>query len=83
MAKTMFFAFLTLTLLAVACARFQDADEWESWKAKYKMEFPDRHSDHRRRGIFESNMRFIEGHNSNAKLHGYTLGMNAYGHLVR
>ena len=57
-------------------------EAWRSWKATHSKKYLDATEDLLRHQTWLSNMKFIEGHNANAHIFGFTLAMNHLGDMV-
>lgn len=69
-----------LALLVVASA-FEYADEWEAWKTQFSKKYEGDEEEIRRMNIWAMNKKYVELHNANADLYGFTTGMNEYADL--
>ena len=58
-------------------------EEWELWKTQHGKSYGHKVEELERHLIWASNRKYIEEHNANADLFGYTLAMNHFGDLVR
>lgn len=58
-------------------------EEWELWQTQHGKSYTHRVEELERHLIWASNRKYIEEHNANADLLGYTLAMNHFGDLVR
>ena len=58
-------------------------EEWELWKTQHGKSYAHKVEELERHLIWVSNRKYIEEHNVNADLLGYTLAMNHFGDLVR
>ena len=57
-------------------------EEWEKWKNQYGKSYGHSVEELERHLIWASNKKYIEEHNTNADVFGYTLAMNHFGDLV-
>lgn len=57
-------------------------EEWESWKSQHGKWYAHSVEELERHIIWASNRKYIEDHNANADMFGYTLAMNQFGDLV-
>ena len=58
-------------------------EEWELWKNQHGKSYRHRMEELERHIIWASNRKYIEEHNANADIFGYTVAMNRFGDLVR
>ena len=72
---------LLLSLGAVVSA-FQYTEEWEAWKKEYGRSYESADIELRRQIIWESNMIFVNEHNTHADEFGFTVEMNEFADLV-
>lgn len=82
--------FLALWLFVISFCEAERAgfnsellEEWELWKTQHGKSYVHRVEELERHLIWASNRKYIEEHNANADLLGYTLAMNHFGDLVR
>ena len=71
----------TLTL-AAAAAKFEFREEWNLWKAQHGKSYNEEREELERHIVWLSNKKYIEHHNDNADIFGFTLRMNQFGDLV-
>lgn len=57
-------------------------EEWDAWKSQHGKSYTHRVEEMERHLIWASNRKYIEEHNANADVFGYTLAMNHFGDLV-
>ena len=57
-------------------------EEWEGWKTQHGKSYRHGMEELERHLIWASNWNYIEEHNANSDLFGYTLAMNQFGDLV-
>ena len=72
----------TLTL-AAAAAKFEFREEWNLWKAQHGKSYNEGREELERHIVWLSNRAYIEHHNANADIFGFTLRMNQFGDMVR
>ena len=72
---------LLISLAAVVSA-FQYTEEWEAWKKEYGRSYESADIELRRQIIWESNMIFVNEHNTHADEFGFTVEMNEFADLV-
>lgn len=76
--------FLCLVELAYAAPdRYENLQEWSVWKGHHQRSYESQLQEMERHSIWVANKKYIEHHNANADLFGYTLAMNGFGDLVR
>ena len=76
-------ALLSLVVLALAAPKFQLGEEWQLWKTQHGKSYESQREELERHIIWQSNRKYIEAHNQNAHIMGFTLKMNHFGDLVR
>lgn len=75
-------AVITLVSCALAAHGFEWQKEWDLWKAEYGKKYECEEMELSRRSIWAANKVFVDTHNANAALHGYTVTMNEFADLV-
>lgn len=73
---------LALISLAVAAPRLQLSQEWQRWKSEHGKSYLSEREELERHLVWQSNVKYIEAHNQNAHILGFTLKMNHFGDLV-
>ena len=73
---------LALTGYAAAMPKYQYAEEWSLWKSEHFKTYESDLEDLERHLVWLSNKEYIDQHNANADLFGFTLAMNHLGDLV-
>ena len=73
---------LSLLTVAAAAAHFRFLEEWNNWKAKHGRSYLSAREDLEKHVVWLSNKAYIEAHNINAEVFGYTLEINQFGDLV-
>lgn len=63
-------------------AKFRFEDEWGSWKLTHDRNYTSEMEELERHLVWLSNKVYIDQHNANARIFGYTLAMNRLGDLV-
>lgn len=63
-------------------AKFKHYEEWNGWKRMNKKSYDSVHHELERHLIWLSNRKFIEQHNANEHIFGFTLAMNHWGDMV-
>lgn len=64
-------------------AKLKHVDEWFEWKQRHDKSYDSTLEELERHLIWLSNRKYIEQHNANAKVFGFTLSMNHLGDMVR
>ena len=82
-----FFLVGLLGLCSLATVRsvqpiFQFAEEWSLWKGEHDKSYGSQLEELERHLVWLSNRKYIEQHNANAHLFGFTLRMNHFGDMV-
>lgn len=82
----MFVSALVLCFVSVALAsnvpQYQFVEEWKLWKSQHGREYESTLEDLDRHIVWLSNKKYIELHNSNSHIFGYTLSLNHFGDMV-
>ena len=73
---------LPLISLALAAPKFQLGEEWQLWKSEHGKDYQSQREELERHVIWQSNKKYIEAHNQNAHILGFTLKMNHFGDMV-
>ena len=73
---------LTIAAAAAAAAKFKFREEWDLWKAEHGKSYSEEREELERHVVWLSNRAYIEHHNANANIFGFTLAMNHFGDLV-
>ena len=74
--------FLSLLVVAAAKVQYEFAEEWSLWKSQHGKSYQSELEELERHLVWLSNKKYIESHNNNAEVFGYTLAMNNFGDLV-
>lgn len=75
---------LSLFGLSVAAQpRFEFVEEWHLWKSRHSKIYESQLIELERHLTWLSNKKYIEQHNVNSHIFGFTLAMNQFGDLVR
>lgn len=74
---------LPLISLALAAPKFQLGEEWQLWKSEHGKDYQSDREELERHVIWQSNKKYIEAHNQNSHILGFTLKMNHFGDMVR
>ena len=75
-----------LCLVAVSSAvqpKFEFVEEWQLWKARHSKIYDTEILELERHLTWLSNKKYIEQHNANSHIFGFTLAMNRFGDMVR
>ena len=63
--------------------KFQFVEEWNLWKGQHEKSYGTQLEELERHLVWLSNKKYIEQHNANSDIFGFTLAMNHLGDLVR
>lgn len=63
--------------------KYKFLEEWKTWKVKHLKFYNNTHEELLRHLTWLSNMKYIELHNANSHIFGFTLAMNHLGDMVR
>ncbi len=63
-------------------ARYQQVEEWRLWKNVHGKSYVSHKEDLEKHIVWLSNKEYIEQHNKNAHVFGFTLAMNHLGDMV-
>ncbi len=77
-----FLVLLSLVGLAASRAHYELLEEWNLWKDQYGRSYGSEQEDLERHIVWLSNKKYIEQHNTNAHIFGFTLAMNHFGDMV-
>ncbi len=77
-----FLVLLSLIGLAASRAHYELLEEWNLWKDQYGRSYGSEEEDLERHIVWLSNKKYIEQHNANDHIFGYTLAMNHFGDMV-
>ena len=77
-------ALIICSVLAVASCevRFQHPEEWQLWKAEHGKSYESQIEELEKHLVWLSNREYINAHNANSDLFGFTLAMNHLGDMV-
>lgn len=73
----------SLLSLALAAPGFQLGEEWQLWKSDHGKSYGSQIEELERHVIWQANRKYIEAHNQNSHILGFTLKMNHFGDMVR
>ena len=73
---------LSFLAVAVASVEFQYSKEWRLWKDEHTKNYHLEAEEMKRHSVWLTNKEYIDMHNSNADVSGYTLAMNEFGDMV-
>ena len=76
-------AYLCLVTLATAAPRFEFVEEWNMWKVEHGKSYGSEREELERHLNWLSSKAYIEAHNANSHIFGFTLKMNHLGDLVK
>ena len=74
--------FLSLIGLAACTAKYEFLEEWNLWKDEHGKSYGSELEEVERHIVWLSNKKYIEQHNANADIFGFTLAMNHFGDMV-
>ena len=76
--------FLSILNLALTeqVPRYEFLEEWNLWKSQHEKIYNSKLEELDRHMVWLSNKKFIELHNANSHIFGYSLAMNHFGDLV-
>ena len=75
------FALLAVTA-AVAKIQLSFAEEWQMWKSQHGKSYGSEREELERHLVWRANREYINGHNQNAHIFGFTVAMNHLGDIV-
>ena len=75
------FSLLAVTA-AVARVQLSFAEEWQMWKSLHGKSYGSEREELERHLVWLANREYINGHNQNAHIFGFTLAMNHLGDIV-
>ena len=77
-------AFFVVCLVSLAWAgpRFELSEEWELWKTEHGKGYQTLREELERHVIWQSNKKYVEAHNQNSHILGFSLRMNHFGDMV-
>ena len=73
---------LSVIALAAAAAKFEFLEEWETWKEQHGKGYQSEREELERHLIWLSTKKYIDQHNANSDIFGYTLAINHFADLV-
>ncbi len=74
--------FLGFIGLAASSVHYEFLEEWNLWKGQHGKSYGSERVDLERHIVWLSNKKYIEQHNANAHIFGFTLAMNHFGDMV-
>ncbi len=77
-----FLVLLSVVSLAASSAHYELLEEWNLWKAQHGKSYGCQKEELERHALWLSNKKYIEQHNANAHIFGFTLAMNHFGDMV-
>ena len=70
-------------LAVVRCeVQYQHPEEWDLWKTEHGKSYESQREELERHLVWLSNREYINGHNANSDIFGFTLSMNHFGDIV-
>lgn len=76
------FSVMTLALANSNMPQYEFVEEWRLWKSQHSRSYESEIEELNRHLVWLSNKKFIELHNANSHVFGFTLAMNHFGDLV-
>ena len=78
-------AVIICSVLVVASCEvlYQHPEEWQLWKSQHGKSYGSQREELERHLVWLSNREYINAHNKNAHILGFTLAMNHLGDIVR
>ena len=74
----------SVLLGAVCCElQYQHPEEWQLWKTEHGKSYGSQREELERHLVWLANREYINAHNENAHILGFTLAMNHLGDIVR
>lgn len=78
-------AVVTVSLAVIVSSsspRYEQRNEWNFWKTEHGKSYESEHVELERHLVWLSNKEYIDQHNANSHIFGFTLSMNHHGDLV-
>lgn len=69
--------------LCTRMPQYEFVEEWKMWKGQHSKSYQSEVEELEKHLVWLCNKKFIEMHNANSHVFGYTLAMNHFGDLVR
>ena len=70
-------------LAVVSCeVQYQHPEEWQLWKTEHGKSYESQREELERHLVWLSNREYINAHNANSDIFGFTLAMNHFGDMV-
>lgn len=73
---------LSVVAVCVAELHYEFKEEWRLWKTDHGKSYRTDMEELERHLVWVSNKKYIEAHNANVEVFGYTLAMNSFGDMV-
>ena len=73
----------SLVLCAATESQYELVEEWQQWKTEHGRSYGSDIEELDRHLVWLSNKKYIDSHNNNADVFGFTLTMNSFGDMVR
>lgn len=73
---------LSVLLALAASSHLEFAEEWHQWKSQHGKWYQSPGEELVRHRVWLENREYIQNHNKNVDLHGYSLALNHFGDLV-
>ena len=73
----------SVLLAVVTCeVQYQHPEEWQLWKTEHGKSYESQREELERHLVWLSNREYINAHNANSDIFGFTLSMNHFGDIV-
>ena len=73
----------SVLLAVVTCeVQYQHPEEWQLWKTEHGKSYESQREELERHLVWLSNREYINAHNANSDVFGFTLSMNHFGDIV-
>ena len=73
----------SVLVAAVLCeVQYQHPEEWQLWKTEHEKSYGSQREELERHFVWLANREYINTHNANSDIFGFTLAMNHFGDMV-
>lgn len=83
MKTALVFSALLVAVVATGQIKLQYPEEWQIWKTQHGKNYNSQREELDRHLLWLSNREYINTHNKNTHIFGFTLAMNHFGDIVR